>query len=44
VVVWKIDSRGKLTTLSKYRLQASIDHIQFKNQVKKARDTRFCSI
>lgn len=40
VVVWKIDGRGKLSTMSQYRLRGSIDHIVFK-PTKKARDSRF---
>ncbi|KAJ3262217.1 hypothetical protein HK103_002630 [Boothiomyces macroporosus] len=39
VVVWKIDGRGKLSTMSQYRLRGSIDHIVFK-PTKKARDSR----
>lgn len=44
IVVWKIDSRRKLTIMSKYRLQATIQHILFKLPTKRVRESRFCSI
>ncbi|KAJ3325252.1 hypothetical protein HDV06_005009 [Boothiomyces sp. JEL0866] len=39
VVVWKIDGRGKLATMSQYRLRGSIDHIVFK-PTKRIKDSR----
>jgi WD40 repeat protein len=41
IVVWKVDLRGKLASLSKYRLQAPIQHVLFKNASKKTRDSRY---
>ncbi|KAI8902608.1 hypothetical protein BC833DRAFT_654604 [Globomyces pollinis-pini] len=40
VVVWKIDHRGKLATMSQYRLRGAIDHIVFKPIDKRARESR----
>ncbi|KAJ2999283.1 hypothetical protein HDV02_003216 [Globomyces sp. JEL0801] len=39
VVVWKIDHRGKLATMSQYRLRGAIDHIVFKPIDKRARES-----
>ncbi|KAJ3271511.1 hypothetical protein HDV01_006562 [Terramyces sp. JEL0728] len=39
VVVWKIDGRGKLATMSQYRLRGRIDHVAFK-PTKRAKDSR----
>jgi intraflagellar transport protein 140 len=40
VIVWKVDSRGKLSLMSRYRVRAPVLQILFKNSQHKSRESR----
>lgn len=40
LIVWKVDNRGKLSTLSQYRLRGAVNHVTFKTNMMKVKDLK----